>query len=142
MASPHPLPSAPPRSQAQRIRDLTRERDRISTELIAAKKLLGHIRDAVFNPDWGTNQAIAAIRQYLVDGWETATPPGKVFDLMRSHDGSGVSGSGRVAEGFEFENGKVVMCWLGAMASINMYESIDHVKAIHGHGGSTEVVYR
>jgi hypothetical protein len=142
MPNPTPLPSAPPRSQAQRIGDLTRERDRIAADLIRTKRVLGAIRDAVFNTAWGQDQMVQAVKQYLVDDWDATTPPGCAFDLMRSHDGSGVSGSGRVAEGFEFENGKVALCWLGKFSSVNVYDSIDHVRAIHGHGGSTEVVYR
>lgn len=142
MTNPTPLPSAPPRSQSQRIGDLTRERDRIANNLINTKKLLGALRDMAFNPAWDNDQSMSAIRQALVDGWDDATPPGRVFDLMRSHDSSKISGEGRVAEGFEFENGKIALCWLGKFASVNVYDSIDHVRAIHGHGGSTEVVYR
>lgn len=142
MPNPVPLPSAPARTQTQRIGDLTRERDRIATDLVRTKRMLGRVREAVFNPDWGADQQVAAIRQYLVDDWEVTTPPGKAFDLMRSHDSTKVSGEGRVAEGFEFQNGKAVLCWVGALSSVNVYESIDHIKAIHGHGGSTEVVYR
>lgn len=142
MPNPTPLPSAPPRSQAQRIGDLTRERDRISADLIRTKRVLGAVRDAVFNADWGQTQMVQAIRQYLVDDWDSTTPPGRAFDLLRSHDSSKISGEGRVAEGFEFENGKVALCWLGKFASVNVYDSIDHVRAIHGHGGSTEVKFR
>lgn len=137
-----PLPTAPARSEKQRILDLTRERDRMSKELLAAKRLLGGIRDSIFNPDWGNDQRINSIKQYLVDDWDSATPPGRVFDLIRMHDGTGVSGDGRVAEGVEFENGKVAMCWLSATSSVCVYDSIEHVRAIHGHGGSTEVVFR
>lgn len=142
MVNPTPLPSAPPRSQAQRIGDLTRERDRVANDLVTTKKLLGLIRDAAFNPDWNIGQSMQAIRQYLVDGWEDATPPGRAFDLVRLHDSSKISGEGRVAEGFEFKNGKVALCWLGKYSSVNVYDSIDHVRAIHGHGGSTEVAFR
>lgn len=142
MTNPTPMPSAPPRSQAQRIGDLTRERDRVANELIQVKRLLGMIRDAAFNPGWNGDQSISAIRQTLVDGWENVTPPGRAFDLMRSHDSSKISGEGRVAEGFEFENGKVALCWLGRFSSVNIYDSIDHVRVIHGHGGSTEVKFR
>lgn len=137
-----PLPTAPARSEKQRILDLTRERDRMSKELIAARRLLGLVRDSIFNPDWGNDQRINSIKQYLVDDWDSATPPGRVFDLLRMHDGTGVSGDGRVAEGVEFENGKVAMCWLSATSSVCVYDSIEHVRAIHGHGGSTEVVFR
>lgn len=137
-----PLPTAPARSEKQRILDLTRERDRMSKELLAARRLLGLVRDSIFNPDWGNDQRINSIKQYLVDDWDSATPPGRVFDLLRMHDGTKVSGEGRVAEGVEFENGKVAMCWLSATSSVCVYDSIEHVRAIHGHGGSTEVVFR
>lgn len=137
-----PLPTAPARSEKQRILDLTRERDRMSKELVAAKRLLGSIRDSIFNSGWGNDQRINSIKQYLVDDWNSATPPGRVFDLLRAHDGTKVSGEGRVAEGIEFENGKIAMCWLSVTSSVCVYDSIDHVRAIHGHGGSTEVVFR
>lgn len=138
---PPPVPSAPPRSQAQRIGDLTRERDRACAELISVKKLLGRIREATFQAS-SAGTGFDRIRQLLVDNWQETTPPGRVFDLMRSFDSSGKSGTGRVAEGIEFENGKVALCWLGPTSSVNVYDSIEHVIAIHGHGNSTEVVYR
>lgn len=129
------------RSLSQRIGDLTRERDRISKELVATKRLLGSIREIAFGAG-SSLEGFSEIRQALGENWETATPPGRTFDLMRSHDGSGVSGAGRVAEGFEFEGGKVALCWLGRYSSVNVYDSVDHVKHIHGHGGATEVVFR
>lgn len=142
MPNPVPLPTAPARTQTQRIGDLTRERDRIASNLVETKRLFGFIRETLFRPEWDANQIISALRQTLVDNWEATTPPGKMFDLVRCHDSSKVSGEGRVAEGVEFENGKVALCWLGQYASVNVYDSVDHVKHIHGHGGSTEVVYR
>ncbi len=63
------------------------------------------------------------------------------FYLDRKIDGSGVSGVGRVAEGVEFADGTVVLRWLGRMATTVVFNSIDHVRAIHGHGGHTEVVW-
>lgn len=141
MTNPVPLPSAPPRSQTQRIGDLTRERDRMSAELLDLRRLLGAIREVAFSAsDSGTG--FAQVRQLLADDWDKSTPPGKAFDLMRSHDSTKVSGEGRVAEGFEFENGKVALCWLGKWSSVVIYDSIDHVRHVHGHGGSTEVVFR
>lgn len=138
-----PAPASTTRSQAQRIGDLTRERDRIASELVNVRAVLGRVRDAVFDLDGGPcASAVADLKRLFLDNWETATPPGRCFDLMRAHDGSKVSGTGRVAEGFEFENGKVALCWLGQFASVNVYDSIEHVRAIHGHGGSTQVVYR
>lgn len=63
----------------------------------------------------------------------------KRFYLNRIKDISGISGTGRVAEGFVFDNGKVAMCWLTATSSIAIYDTIEHVNRIHGHEGATEV---
>jgi hypothetical protein len=72
-------------------------------------------------------------------------PPGRrpvqTFHLLRLADESGVSGTGWVAEGAVFSNGWVILAWLGETPSINFYPSIADVEAIHGHGGSTRVVF-
>ena len=36
----------------------------------------------------------------------------KIFYLKREEDESGISGTGRVAQGFVFDNGKVAVTWL------------------------------
>lgn len=64
----------------------------------------------------------------------------KVFYLKRNEDESGVSGTGRVAQGFIFDNGKVAITWLSEHPSVTIYDNIGEVHAIHGHGGKTEVV--
>ena len=64
----------------------------------------------------------------------------KIFYLKRVEDESGVSGTGRVAQGFIFDNGKVAVTWLSEHPSVTIYDSIGEVRAIHGHGGKTEVV--
>jgi hypothetical protein len=63
------------------------------------------------------------------------------FKLVRDEDVSGVSGTGTVAEGVEWTNGKVQMCWLGTFAIIEAADSIHVIEAIHGHGGKTRVVW-
>lgn len=66
----------------------------------------------------------------------------KRFFLAREMDVSGVSGTGIVAEGVEFSNGKVVMCWLtNDVHSIVIHDSIEALLSVHGHNGSTEVVW-
>ena len=65
----------------------------------------------------------------------------KPFRLWRSEDVSGVSGTGVVAEGAVFHNGKTIICWFGEHSSIEVHDSIDAAIAIHGHGGKTQVVY-
>ncbi len=64
------------------------------------------------------------------------------FYLMRYEDASGISGTGRVAEGVVFSNGWVVITWLTQYTSFAFYPSIDEVEAIHGHGGKTQVVFK
>ena len=64
----------------------------------------------------------------------------KIFYLNRTEDESGISGTGRVAQGFVFDNGKVAVTWLSEHPSVTVYDSIGEVHAIHGHGGKTEVV--
>lgn len=61
------------------------------------------------------------------------------FFLNRSEDISGVSGTGHIAQGIEFDNGKVALCWLTATSSIAVYDSINHVRIIHGHNGATVI---
>jgi hypothetical protein len=63
------------------------------------------------------------------------------FNLVRDKDVSGVSGVGAVAEGVIFSNGKVVIAWNGAVPSVTIYSSIEDVDKIHGHEGSTRIVY-
>ena len=64
----------------------------------------------------------------------------KVFYLNRVEDESGISGTGRVAQGFIFDNGKVCVTWLSDHPSVTVYDNIGEVHAIHGHGGKTEVI--
>ena len=64
----------------------------------------------------------------------------KMFYLNRTEDESGVSGTGRIAQGFIFDNGKVALTWLSKHPSVTIYDNIGEVHAIHGHGGKTEVI--
>ena len=63
------------------------------------------------------------------------------FYLERVEDESGVSGTGRVAEGCEFEDGAIAMQWLSHKTSITFFRNIRNLKSIHGHGGKTKVVW-
>ena len=65
----------------------------------------------------------------------------KIFYLRREEDESGVSGTGRVAQGFVFDNGKVCVSWLSEHPSVTIYDNIGEVHAIHGHGGKTVVEF-
>ncbi len=63
----------------------------------------------------------------------------KVFYLYRAEDESGISGTGRVAQGFVADNGRVSLFWLSEHPSVTVYDSVGEVRAIHGHSGKTEL---
>lgn len=66
----------------------------------------------------------------------------RAFDLVRNEDATGISGTGRVAEGCVFDDGHVVLRWLTAHRSTTHFPDVDTVRAIHGHEGRTLVVFR
>ena len=61
------------------------------------------------------------------------------FVLNRSKDESGISGTGVVAEGLQFSSRKCVISWLSETPSIEIYDSIEEVRRIHGHQGETQI---
>ncbi len=61
------------------------------------------------------------------------------FKLVRTEDVSGTSGTGIVAEGIEFSNGRVVIHWLSQLDSIGVFDNLHTLEAIHGHEGRTKV---
>jgi len=63
------------------------------------------------------------------------------FQLVRDRDVSGVSGTGVVADGVLFDDGHAVTRWRAKIAQTCAWDSIDHVEAIHGHGGATRIVW-
>lgn len=65
----------------------------------------------------------------------------RTFTLQRDTDVSGVSGTGRVAEGVQFSDGVCVIRWYGVHQSTVVWPSIESVEAIHGHGGATRIVW-
>lgn len=63
------------------------------------------------------------------------------FYLQRLEDETGISGTGRVADGVVFEDGHAVIRWRTATSSTACYDSIEDVETIHGHGGKTRIVW-
>ncbi len=63
------------------------------------------------------------------------------FELVRTEDETGISGTGVVAEGVEWQDGSCSMRWLTKTASVAYYDSIEDVRTIHGHGGRTVVEF-
>jgi hypothetical protein len=61
------------------------------------------------------------------------------FVLVRDEDLTGVSGSGVVAEGIVFTSGQVVIHWLREPFSTGLYQSLEDVIFVHGHGGRTKL---
>lgn len=63
------------------------------------------------------------------------------FILRRKVDVSGISGTGDVAEGIQFTDGTCVLRWKGNKPSTAIYNSIDDLKKIHEHAGSSEIIW-
>jgi hypothetical protein len=74
------------------------------------------------------------------------------FQLVRTVDVTGISGVGPVAEGIEFSDGSVVLRWLapyiaathrerGVKPTTVLHEDTNSVIALHGHNGSSEIVW-
>lgn len=69
------------------------------------------------------------------------TPKCRRFHLDRTEDVTGVSGTGRVAEGFVASDGKVALRWLSACGSWVLYDNADALLQVHGHHGATKIVW-
>lgn len=65
------------------------------------------------------------------------------FHLLRHTDESGVSGEGIVAWGVVFPDGTVVLRWISAWPTSVVFHDrgMEGVEAVHGHNGSTEIVW-
>lgn len=61
----------------------------------------------------------------------------RTFKLIRNSDVSGISGTGLVAEGIVFSDGKIAMSWTSTYSSIEIHPNIETLMAIHGHNGKT-----
>lgn len=129
------------RTPGQQLRDLRTERDRVCRELRKVKQALSGVRDAVFSQA-STDEQLKQVRQVLSDNLQHTATSSRWYDLVRYYDRSGCSGTGRVAEVAEFEDGTVVMRWLSATPSTVIYDDIETVGRIHGHQGATELVPR
>lgn len=64
----------------------------------------------------------------------------QAFRLVRQLDASGVSGTGHVADGVTFADGATVLRWRGLHPTTTVFECLDDLIRIHGHGGTTHVV--
>ncbi|MFJ9657589.1 hypothetical protein ACIRPR_06425 [Streptomyces griseoflavus] len=71
----------------------------------------------------------------------TSSTAPRLFHLERDTDVTGVSGTGRVADGVQWPDGTVALRWIGDRPSTTVWGSVDDVAAIHGHGGATRIVW-
>jgi len=65
----------------------------------------------------------------------------KRFYLQRNEDTSGISGTGKVAEGCEFDNKWCALVWMSDRQALSYYPDINTLELIHGHSGMTTVVW-
>ena len=62
------------------------------------------------------------------------------FYLLRKIDPTGISGVGVVAQGVILSSGRCIIEWTSFHTSINIYNSLDAIKELHGHNGDTEII--
>ena len=67
----------------------------------------------------------------------------KRFHLVRNNDRTGMSGTGVVAEGVQFQDGTCILKWISTTSAIGIYHSCVEMLHIHSHGGDggTKIVY-
>jgi hypothetical protein len=65
----------------------------------------------------------------------------RLFELHRDVDVTGVSGTGVVASGVQFDDGTTVIRWKGETPSTVVWEDLADAESIHGHVGSTRFVW-
>lgn len=65
----------------------------------------------------------------------------RLFHLQRDQDISGVSGTGRVADGVLWPDGSCCVRWRSATASVSVWANFQDMIAVHGHNGATKIVF-
>ncbi|WP_280336089.1 hypothetical protein [Nocardia wallacei] len=63
----------------------------------------------------------------------------RFFQLHRSHDVSGFSGVGVVADGVVWPDGSVSMRWRGPVRTTVSADCLADIEQVHGHDGATRV---
>jgi hypothetical protein len=78
------------------------------------------------------------IKSYLA----SRVPSVTTFVLRRKVDVTGISGTGVVADGAVFPDGRVATRWRGGTTGVAQtcaWDNLVHVRRIHGHDGNTEL---
>jgi len=63
------------------------------------------------------------------------------FWLYRHEDPSGISGTGFIAEGVEWTDGRVDVRFLSSHKTENRYPNMKEMANLHGHDGRTQIVW-
>lgn len=63
------------------------------------------------------------------------------FYLHRTADPSGISGTGRVADGVQWTDGTVAIHWRGPTPSHVHWNTIQDAVTVHSHGGLTRFIW-
>jgi hypothetical protein len=84
-----------------------------------------------------------AVHQHLLEkaGIVPTRPGARLFELVRDVDETGVSGTGKVAEGIHFSDGTLALRWTTHSPSTAVYASLQDAERVHGHGGNTRFVF-
>lgn len=53
------------------------------------------------------------------------------FTILREHDATGISGTGRVLDGVIFHTGQVVVCWRSTHESITVFKDWTAFEGVH-----------
>lgn len=61
------------------------------------------------------------------------------FEIIRTADVTGVSGTGVVADGCQFPAGSVAICWRGTHSSTVIWRCIEDALHVHGHAANTQI---
>jgi len=65
----------------------------------------------------------------------------KPFYMKRNVDINGLSGTGVVAVGVMWPNGRVTICWTSIKSSTENHDSMENLIELHGHAGNTEFIF-
>jgi hypothetical protein len=68
-------------------------------------------------------------------------PKPRRFQLVRHADATGQSGTGIVAEGIRFRDGRAAYRWTTNPRTTQVADSVQDITAIHSHGGKTNLRY-
>lgn len=68
-------------------------------------------------------------------------PVPRRFQMVRTIDETGISGTGIVATGVEFPDGVCVLHWNTNVNSTTVFQNVGDLLSLHGHNGATGLFY-